>query len=263
MEASSANQHDPKHPAQLSDERLQRVVLEHPERLPRHVAFIMDGNGRWAKQRNLARLFGHKEGVKSVREMVEAGVDIGIDAMTFFTFSKENWKRPKKEVSALMQLLVSTIRKEVAELDNNNVTLRTIGCLDDLPEVPRRELMLAMDRLAKNDGLVLTLAISYSGRQDILDAVNHLVTSGVTPIREQDISGALTTAGLPDPDLLIRTSGERRISNFLLWQIAYSELFITRTFWPDFRRRQLLEAIYDYQHRERRFGCISEQLIEP
>ncbi len=247
----------------MDDDLLKQDILTHPDKMPKHIAFIMDGNGRWAKQRNLARVFGHREGVISVREMVEAGVELGTEAMTFFTFSKENWKRPKVEVSALMQLLVSTIRKEVDDLDSNNVTLRTIGCMDDLPDVPKRELEAAMDRLAKNDGLVLTLAISYSGRQDIVRAVNRLITAGATEITEEQLNAELDSHGLPDPDLLIRTSGERRISNFLIWQIAYSELFITPTFWPDFRRRQLLEAIYDYQHRERRFGCTSEQLVEP
>ncbi|HEX04658.1 MAG TPA: di-trans,poly-cis-decaprenylcistransferase [Bacteroidetes bacterium] len=246
----------------ISDERLTQEVLSHSEKMPCHIAFIMDGNGRWAKKRGMARLLGHREGVRSVREMVEAGVELGVEAMTFFTFSKENWKRPKVEVSALMQLLVSTIRKEVKDLDSNNVTLRTIGCLEDLPDFPHRELEAAIEKLSHNDGLILTLAISYSGRQDIVRGVNRLLAKGVKDINEQNLAAELDTRDLPDPDLLIRTSGENRISNFLIWQLAYSELYITPTYWPDFRRRQLLEAISDYQHRERRFGCTSEQLVE-
>jgi len=241
---------------------MERLVLSRKDRLPKHIAFIMDGNGRWAKQRTLPRVFGHREGVSSVREMVEEGVNLGIEVMSFYTFSRENWKRPAQEVSALMQLLVSTIRKEVDDLDQNNVTLRTIGCLDDLPDLPRRELTLAIERLKKNTGLILTLAISYSGRQDIVRAVERLIQKGMSQISEEDVSSALDTAGLPDPDLLIRTSGERRLSNFLLWQCAYSELYVTDTFWPDFRKPQLLEAILDYQSRERRFGGISEQLVQ-
>lgn len=241
---------------------LEKAVLSQKEKIPRHIAFIMDGNGRWAKKRTLPRLFGHKEGVTSVREMVEMGVDLGVEVMTFYTFSTENWKRPAQEVSALMQLLVSTIRKEVEDLDQNNVTLRTIGQMDDLPELPRRELDLAMERLAKNDGLVLTLALSYSGRSEIVRAMNRLREQGVEEITEEALSGAMDTAGQPDPDLLIRTSGEKRLSNFLLWQCAYTEIYVTETYWPDFRKRQLLEAIQDYQNRERRFGCISEQLVQ-
>jgi undecaprenyl diphosphate synthase len=262
MAASDTHKtHDPL--SDIGDEQLKLDITSNPVKMPRHIAFIMDGNGRWAKQRSLARVFGHREGVVSVREMVETGVELGIQAMTFFTFSSENWKRPKMEISALMQLLVSTIRKEVNDLDSNNVTLRTIGRLDDLPAVPRKELESAIDRLSKNDGLILTLALSYSGRGDIVRGVNRLLAKGVTEVTEKNLAAELDTGDLPDPDLLIRTSGERRISNFLIWQLAYSELFITPTYWPDFRQRALFEAIYDYQHRERRFGCTSEQLVEP
>lgn len=229
-------------------------------RLPRHIAFIMDGNGRWARQRKLPRVFGHREGVNSVREMVEAGGDLGIEAMTFYTFSIENWKRPPKEVSALMQLLVSTIRKEVDDLDKNNVRLRTIGQMKDLPDRPREELEAAIDKLAHNNGLILNLALSYSGRQEIVGAVNKLLAEGAREVGEEKFSQALSTADLPDPDILIRTSGEYRISNFLLWQCAYTELFITDTFWPDFRKPNLYQALLDYTRRERRFGCTSEQL---
>ncbi len=228
--------------------------------LPRHIAFIMDGNGRWAKKRGLPRLLGHHEGVNSVREMVEAGVDLGIEAMTFYTFSTENWKRPPQEVTGLMQLLVSTIRKEVQDLDKNNVRLRTIGRMEDLPDLPRKELLHAIERLAKNDGLWLNLALSYSGRSEIVRAVNRLMDKGSRHIGEEEFAEALDTAGLPDPDFLIRTSGEHRLSNFLLWQCAYTELYITDILWPDFRTAELYTALLDYQHRERRFGRISEQL---
>ncbi len=231
-------------------------------KLPRHIAFIMDGNGRWAKQRGLPRLFGHREGVNSVREMVEAGVELSIEVMTFYTFSTENWKRPINEISGLMKLLVSTIRKEVDDLDRNNIRLHPIGCLDDLPELPRREFMQAEQRLRKNTGLVLNIALSYSGRREIVQAVNRLLQKGVTQVSEEDITECLDTTGLPDPDLLIRTSGEYRLSNFLLWQCAYTEIYISDIYWPAFRKVELYRSILDYQNRERRFGCISEQLIQ-
>ena len=241
---------------------LEQAVLSQREKIPGHIAFIMDGNGRWAKKRSFPRAIGHREGVTSVHAMVEVGVELGIKAMTFYTFSKENWKRPATEVSALMQLLVSTLRKEVDELDQNNVSLRTIGCLEDLPDLPRREFELAKKRLEKNDGLILSIALSYGGRQEIVRAVKRLREQGVEDVTETSLSAAMDTAGMPDPDLLIRTSGELRLSNFMLWQCAYTELYITDTYWPDFRKQQLLEAIYDYQNRERRFGCISEQLVQ-
>ncbi len=237
--------------------------IKNDKHIPKHIAFIMDGNGRWAKKRNLPRLLGHREGVKSVREMVETGVELGIEAMTFYTFSTENWKRPKKEVSALMQLLVSTIRKEVDDLDKNNVQLFTIGQIEVLPESPRNELNAAIDKLKKNSGLKLILALSYGSRQEIVGAVNKLISDGANEICEDDISNALQTSPFPDPDLLIRTSGEFRISNFLLWQCAYTELYVTSTFWPDFRSKELINAIQDYLSRERRFGHISEQLSKP
>ncbi len=230
--------------------------------LPRHIAFIMDGNGRWAKKRNLPRALGHKEGVNSVREMVEAGGELGIDVMTFYTFSVENWKRPAREVSALMKLLVSTLRREVDDLDKNNVQLRVIGRLTDLPESTRHDFDVAVDRLKKNTGLVLNLALSYGSRQEMVEAVNKLLQEKKEQITEEDFANALYTTGLPDPDLLIRTSGEFRLSNFYLWQCAYTELYITNVFWPDFRKPNLYQAILDYTHRERRFGCTSEQLGE-
>ncbi len=246
----------------MNDTENKKLIKEINEsnRLPKHIAFIMDGNGRWAKSRNLPRIYGHKEGVNSVREMVEAGVELGVEVMTFYTFSKENWKRPITEVSALMKLLVSTIRKEVNELNENNVRLQTIGSMEDLPEAPRKELRHAEDTLSSNTGLILNLALSYSGREEIIRAVKRMVSTDLDEINEQNFSNALDTAGLPDPDLLIRTSGESRLSNFLLWQCAYTEIFITKTFWPDFRKNDLFKAIHEYVHRERRFGCTSEQL---
>jgi undecaprenyl diphosphate synthase len=237
-----------------------------PQRIPRHVAIIMDGNGRWAKQKGNVRIFGHKQALRAVREVIEAGVEVSLGYITLYTFSTENWKRPKLEVRALMELLIGTIRKEVPSLMENNVRLRAIGHLEDLPKGAQRELNQAMELTASNTGLVLTLALSYGGRSDILAAVNkisHKVKSGEMPageITEQDLRSHMSTFFLPDPELMIRTSGEFRISNFLLWELAYAEIYITPKFWPDYTREDLYEAIYDYQHRERRFGMISEQL---
>ncbi len=245
----------------IEDLKMLVEELRQAGELPRHIAFIMDGNGRWAKKRNLPRAIGHKEGVKSVRAMIEAGVELGIEVMTFFTFSTENWNRPPQEVSALMKLLLSSIRKEVDDLDANGVKLQTIGNLEDLPAAPRKELIAAKKRLAHNSKLTLNLAISYSGRQDIIGAFNRLIANGVKEVDEEMVSSAMETAGLPDPDLLIRTSGERRLSNFLLWQCAYTELYLTKILWPDFGKAELYKAILDYRHRERRFGSISEQLV--
>ncbi|MFH0881487.1 MAG: isoprenyl transferase [bacterium] len=247
--------------AKRSIKSFEENLRANADRLPAHIAFIMDGNGRWAKERGMPRMFGHREGVKSVREMVETGVELGIKVMTFYTFSTENWKRPKSEVSGLMKLLVSTIRKEVDDLDKNNVCLRTIGQLEDLPPGPRAEFKAAKKQLEKNDGLLLVLALSYSGRREITQAVNRLLEQGVKRVDEKVFAAVLDTADLPDPDLLIRTSGEMRLSNFLLWQTAYTELYVTDTYWPDFRRAQLIEAVHDYLHRERRFGRTSEQLV--
>jgi undecaprenyl diphosphate synthase len=236
------------------------------QRLPRHVAIIMDGNGRWAKQKGNVRIFGHKQAVRAVREVLEAGVEIGLEYITLFAFSTENWKRPKLEVRALMELLVSTIRKEVPTLIENKVRLRAIGNIDDLPKGAQSELKQAMELTAGNTGLVLTLALSYGGRSDILSAVNKLAQKAKSgellpgEITEQDLRSHMSTHYLPDPELMIRTSGEFRISNFLLWELAYAEIYITQKFWPDFTREDLYEAIYDFQHRERRFGMISEQL---
>ena len=234
--------------------------------LPGHIAIIMDGNGRWAVGQGLPRLAGHKEGVVSVREITRAAGELGISALTLFTFSSENWRRPKTEVDALMRLLVTTIRSEVQDLMDNNVRLTAIGCLDDLPDVARQELQTAIEATASNEGLNLNLALSYGGRQEILQAVKR-VTEAVAKgeldpddIDETMFSQKLYTHGMPDPDLIIRTSGEARLSNFMIWQSAYAELVIADAMWPAFRRRELYQAIQVYQQRERRFGKISEQI---
>ncbi len=234
--------------------------------LPQHVAVIMDGNGRWAKSRGLARIEGHKAGIESVRAVVEAAGALGIKALTLYTFSSENWARPKSEVSALMSLLVRTIKKEVDELDRQNVRLMVIGDIDALPLTPRLGVQNTIQRLSKNTGLVVNLALSYSARREIVQAVKNIceqVLQGslaLDAIDEKLISEQMQTKPIGDPDLLIRTSGEMRISNFLLWQLAYTELFITDTLWPDFRHDDFLAAIENYQRRERRFGKVSEQV---
>jgi len=235
-------------------------------KLPRHIAIIMDGNGRWAKDKGKLRVFGHHRGVISVRDVVEASVDVGIEYLTLYTFSAENWNRPKLEVMAIMELLVSTIDKEINAFMKNNVRLNAIGDLEMLPEKCRVELNNAIKRTSVNTGLVLTLALSYSSRREILRAVRSIaeqVKAG--ELRSEDINeeifeNNLFTKGMPNPELLIRTSGEYRISNYLLWQIAYAELYFTSKLWPDFRSEDLFEAILDYQKRERRFGKTSEQL---
>jgi len=224
--------------------------------LPRHIAVIMDGNGRWAKARGKFRLAGHKAGVETVREMVKACTEIGIPHLTLYAFSTENWLRPKQEVSELMKLLSYALRRETLDLEKNNVRLKAIGRLEGLPQSVREELARAVKRLAKNTGLELNLALNYGARQEIVDATNILIASGAKKITEETLSGALYTGGIPDPDLVIRTSGEMRISNFLLWQIAYSELYVTPVLWPDFRKEHLLAAIADYQKRQRRFGGL-------
>ncbi len=225
-----------------------------PSAMPRHIAIIMDGNGRWAKARGLPRLAGHRAGVESVRESVKAASSLGVEVLTLYAFSTENWTRPQTEVSALMGLLCRALKRETLELGANNVRLGAFGRLEGLPREVQRALKDSIERLKGNTGLTLNLALNYGGRQEIVDAVNGLMASGVRKIDEKTLGGALSTAGSPDPDLVIRTSGEMRVSNFLLWQIAYSELYVTPVFWPDFRRPQLVEAILDYQGRERRFG---------
>ncbi|MCS6974104.1 MAG: isoprenyl transferase [Cyclobacteriaceae bacterium] len=235
-------------------------------RLPRHIAIIMDGNGRWAKKKGAMRIFGHRNAVQSVREVTEACGELGIKYLTLYAFSTENWGRPKEEVEGLMELLVHTLRQEINTLMENQVKLLAIGDISQLPLNCQENLRWALDKTKDNNGLVLILALSYSGRWEMTQAVRLIaqdVQKGkINPefITEEVIERYLTTAGIPDPELLIRTSGEMRVSNFLLWQIAYTELYITPTLWPDFRKENLYEAIWSYQQRERRFGKTSEQL---
>ena len=230
--------------------------------LPKHIAITMDGNGRWAKSKGKLRIFGHKNGVKAVRDTVEGAAEIGIEFLTLYAFSSENWNRPEKEVNALMTLLVSAINKETKTLMNNNICLRTIGDIKKLPSKAQKELQEAITKTKDNTRMTLVLALSYSGRGEIINAVQNIIKDGKKPeeINEDTFQQYLTTKSVPDPELLIRTSGEYRISNFLLWQIAYSELYFTETLWPDFRRADLYEAILNYQSRERRFGKTTEQL---
>ena len=235
--------------------------------LPRHIAIIMDGNGRWAKKRGLPRIAGHREGINSVREVTRCCGEVDIQYLTLYTFSRENWARPVKEVSALMNLLVETIRKEIDELMKNNVRLQIIGRLDELPVDPKREMEDGIRRTEGNTGLRLILALNYGGRSEILDAVRTYcqeVVEGkvsVNDLSEKFFGQYLYTGNIPDPDMIIRTSGEYRISNFLLWQLAYSEIYITSVHWPAFRQRQLYEAILDYQSRDRRFGKVNEKRL--
>jgi undecaprenyl diphosphate synthase len=235
--------------------------------IPRHIAIIMDGNGRWAKKRNLPRVAGHKRGVDSVRETVETCVGLGVKTLTLYTFSTENWNRPKDEVSTLMRLIVKSLQNETDELNTNNIKLTTIGNAKSLPTIVQKELQAALDKTAGNSKMTLNLALSYSGRWELVEAVKHITDAAIKgklkidEICEETISQFLTTSGMQDPDLLIRSGGEFRISNFLLWQIAYSEIFVTDILWPEFRCKHLLEAVKDYQKRERRFGLVSEQLL--
>jgi len=235
-------------------------------KLPKHIAVIMDGNGRWAQLHGEKRVFGHQHGVASVRNTAEACAELGVDYLTLYAFSTENWNRPQFEVNALMELLVKTINAEMKTLMDNNIRLRAIGDLLSLPGNCYSELQSAIKATANNTGLNLILSLSYSSRWEITKAVKDIaakVKSGeleISSITEQTISNHLTTAGFPDPELLIRTSGEMRVSNFLLWQIAYTELYITSVLWPDFSKDDLYKAIIDYQKRERRFGMTSEQV---
>lgn len=234
--------------------------------LPQHIAIIMDGNGRWAKMRGKHRVFGHEQGVISVRETAEAAAEIGVKFLTLYAFSTENWKRPATEVEALMKLLVQTIHQETKTLTDNDIRLRAIGDLDSLDENCRKELIEAMNTTASNKRMDLVLALSYSGRWELTEtfkALANKVRSGILnpdDITQEVISNNLNTAGMPEPELLIRTSGECRISNFLIWQSAYTELYFTSKLWPDFRKEDLYKAIIDYQQRERRFGKVSEQI---
>jgi undecaprenyl diphosphate synthase len=228
--------------------------------LPKHIAIIMDGNGRWAKERGFDRIFGHQNGVTSVRETTEAAAEIGIEYLTLYAFSTENWNRPQYEVDALMELLIDTIERETPTLNKNNVRLMAIGDLSRLPGNAGEKLKRCINQTSTNTGLALVLALSYSSRWEITNAVKNIckeVSEGklnIEDINEEIISNHLTTNSIPDPDLLIRTSGEVRISNFLLWQIAYSELYFTKKHWPEFKKENFYEAIYDFQQRERRFG---------
>ena len=247
------------------DKKHQEQLVAHGP-LPKHIAIIMDGNGRWAKRRGLPRIAGHNEGVNSVRDIIEACAQLGVKYLTLYTFSTENWKRPQDEVSLLMRLLVSALRDERDRMHDNEVRLKVIGEIHSLPRDVAKELHDAMEMMKENSGLTLVLALSYSGRWDITNAVKKLyadIHAGMIKkenITEEMIGNYLETKNIPDPDLLIRTSGELRLSNFLLWQSAYSEIVIANEFWPAFRRKHLYEAIADFQTRERRFGMVSEQI---
>lgn len=238
------------------------------DKLPAHIAIIMDGNGRWAKEKGENRLYGHFNGVESVRNIVEGCAELGIGYLTLYAFSTENWDRPQDEVSGLMELLVQTIRQEIPTLNKNNIRLHVIGNINMLPSSALSELQDAMKETSANTGLNLIMALSYSSRWEILQAVQKIAqevqegTCRPEDINDKFFEARLSTAGFPDPELMIRTSGEYRISNFLLYQLAYSELYFTKTLWPDFRKENLYEAIHDYQRRERRFGKTSDQLSE-
>ena len=224
--------------------------------IPKHIAITMDGNGRWAKERGKKRVFGHNHGVKSVRDTIEAAVEYGIEFLTLFAFSTENWKRPKAEVNALMTLLIKAINKETKDLIKNNISLKTIGDISQLPLKCQKELAESIKKTKDNTGMTLILALSYSGKWEIINAIKKVLQEGISTedFSEDIFQQYLTTNNVPDPELLIRTSGEKRISNFMLWQIAYSELYFTEKKWPDFRKEDLKDAIIEYQNRERRFG---------
>jgi undecaprenyl diphosphate synthase len=248
----------------IDDQRVERI--KRAGNLPLHIAIIMDGNGRWAKSKGLSRVEGHKYGVESVRAVVESAGALSLRALTLYTFSSENWARPKSEISALMSLLVRTVKNEVDELDKNNVRLTVIGDIGALPAAPRLGVKNTIERLKKNTGLIVNLALSYGGRQEIVEvakAIAQKVVAGeveINDIDEELFNRHLQTSWLGDPDLLIRTGGEMRISNFLLWQMAYTEMYFTEKYWPDFRHDDFFDAIETFQHRERRFGKVSEQL---
>jgi undecaprenyl diphosphate synthase len=237
------------------------LKLVDKKRLPKHVAVIMDGNGRWAGIRKLPRVAGHRAGIESVRDIVESSARLGLEVLTLYAFSTENWKRPRTEIRTLMTLLKEYIRRELKNVHENNIRFQAIGRINELEESVLAELRRAMRVTKNNSGMLLNVALNYSGRAELVDSFNKLFreykqNGHKSPVSEELISQSLYTSGIPDPDLLIRTSGEMRISNFLLWQIAYSEIYITPTLWPDFRRKHLLEAIWEYQQRERRYGGI-------
>ena len=233
--------------------------------LPRHIAMIMDGNGRWAQKKGGERLFGHRNGVESVRQVVEAAGELGVEYLTLYAFSTENWRRPRTEIDGLMTLLTNTISNETKKLNENNVRLLVIGNIADLPKSVQKHLMQSVDLLSGNTGLTLVLALSYSGRWEITDAIKRMCNDAKSGKLDPDsidsrlLESYLTTSFMPDPELLIRTSGEKRISNFLLWQLAYTELYFTPVLWPDYRKEHFYEAIIDFQRRERRFGKVSEK----
>ncbi len=233
------------------------------DRLPKHVAIIMDGNGRWAAERHLPRVEGHRAGIEAVRDTVETSARLGLPVLTLYAFSVENWKRPVPEVTALMGLLRQYLRLELKSLLRNGIQFRVIGQLDRLSREVREELEAAVVRTASNTGMVFNIALSYGGRAEIVDAARQAIARGMQAdeLDEDAFASLLYTAGQPDPDLLIRTSGEMRVSNFLLWQIAYAEIWVTDTFWPDFRARHLLEAVADYQRRDRRYGAVSSDPV--
>lgn len=236
------------------------------DRIPRHIAIIMDGNGRWAKRQGMARMFGHRQGVETVHRITEAAAELGIEYLTLYAFSTENWNRPKEEVDALMALLVDTIAKETPTLMKNNIRLQTIGDISRLPQATHDKFVACIEQTNQNTGLTLVIALSYSARWELIQAARLIAQAVqhnkmlVEDINEETISAHLTTRDMPDPDLLIRTSGELRISNFLLWQLAYAELYFTDCLWPEFTEEEFYHAIVDYQHRERRFGKTSEQV---
>lgn len=237
-------------------------------RLPRHVAVIMDGNGRWAQKRHLPRIAGHRAGTQSARTAIETCARLKIEALTLYAFSVENWRRPKAEIDFLMELLREYLRREMPLIQKNDIRMRFLGRMDDLPAGVQKDVRDATEKTAGNRGMVLCIALNYGGRAEIVDAVNEILSEprGLGPtgkITEEQLSGRLYTEGLPDPDLLIRTSGEMRVSNFLLWQIAYAEIFVTETLWPDFNRARLLEALVEFQQRERRFGGVAGQESAP
>ncbi len=230
------------------------------ENIPSHIAVIMDGNGRWAKKQGVERLYGHQNAIEAIRNVTEGSAELGVDFLSLFTFSTENWDRPKLEVEGLMGLLVNTIKKRLKTLQENNIKLAAIGAIDNLPSKTQKTLQEAIHSTRQNTGMELILAINYSGKWDLIQAMNKLVHEAKTDLDIASLESRLSTYGIPDPELLIRTSGEMRISNFMLWQIAYTELFFTDVLWPDFRKEHLYEAIISYQKRERRFGKTSDQV---
>ncbi|MGF1555457.1 isoprenyl transferase [Paucihalobacter sp.] len=245
---------------------MESIPKFHTDKLPKHLAIIMDGNGRWAKQKGMLRIIGHENGTKSVRTTVEACAEIGIEHLTLYAFSTENWNRPKTEVNTLMKLLVKSLKKEIKTLQDNNIKLMAIGNLNELPQNAHKELLEVIDKTKSNTHMILTLALSYGSREELINAIKTISSNvknniiSIDSIDESIINNHLYTQNLPDVDLLIRTSGEQRISNFLLWQIAYAELYFTDVLWPDFQKEDLYKALKCYEQRERRFGKTSEQL---